>query len=261
MFIKNMEEIWKDVVGYEGMYVVSSFGRVKSLPKECKTPQKVVLLSKERLLSPSQMPNGYLIVNLYKNGKRKSSYVHRLVANAFLGVNNEMTVNHKDENKTNNNIENLEYLTRGDNIRYSAARHKKERVGKSHNSIPVNQYTLEGKFVARYKSASLAANNVGLKRHLTILMCCRRERNIAGGYLWRFDGDIDLSHGYITRQRKVVQFDLEGNFIAKFDTIKEAALLTNTNNGHISSCCGGKLKTANGFRWMYEEDYNNSKRS
>ena len=158
-----MEEIWKDVVGYEGMYVVSSFGRVKSLPKEYKTPQKVVFLSKERFLSPCQRPNGYLAVNLYKNGKRKPSYVHRLVANAFLGVNNEMTVNHKDENKTNNNIENLEYLTIGDNIRYSAGRHKKERVGTSHNSIPVNQYTLDGNFVARYESANLAANNVGLK--------------------------------------------------------------------------------------------------
>lgn len=251
------EETWKDVVGYEGRYIVSSFGMVKSLPKKHVTPQNVVFFTKERLLHPYQMPNGYLVVNLYNDGKKTQAYVHRIVANAFLGVNNEMTVNHKDENKTNNNIENLEYLTRADNIRYSSEITKKtgRKKGKVHNSIPVNQYTLDGNFVARYESANLAADNVGLKRDLTILMCCRRERNIAAGYLWRFEEDTDLSYKPIMRTRKVVQLDLNGNFIATFNTIKDASLVTNSNSGHISSCCRGRVKTANGFKWMYEEDY------
>ena len=251
-----MEEIWKDIVGYEGRYVVSSFGRIKSLSQKHRTSKDVKFLSKECLLSQYQMPNGYMMVNLYKNGKIKRHYVHRLVTEAFIGVNNKMTVNHKDENKTNNNITNLEYLTRGDNIRYSAkiAKEKgRKRNGRVHNAIPVNQYSLDGKFIARYDSANLAAEKVGLKRGLTIIMCCKHERNVSAGYLWRFDGDLDLSCKPIKKPRKVVQLDLDGKIIARFDTIKEASLQTNTNNGHICSCCRGRIKNANGFVWMYEE--------
>lgn len=248
------EEIWEEAFGFEGLYSVSNLGRVKSLPRKMKMPRGGYYVSKERILKPSKMPNGYLVVNLYEKGSLKRFYVHRLVAYAFWGENKNMTINHKDEDKTNNNIENLEYLTRGDNIRYSAERHKGERKGKSYNSIPVNQYTTDGRFVARYESANLAAYSVGLKRDLTILMCCRRERNVVAGYLWRFDGDTDMTYRPIMRTRKVVQLDLKGNFISKFDTIKDAAFATGSNCGHISSCCSGRAKTANGFKWVYEKD-------
>lgn len=253
------EEVWKPVVGFEGLYLVSSLGNVKSLPRKIKMPHGGYYWSKEHILKPHTMPNGYLVVGLYDNGSIRRFYVHRLVAYAFLGENKNLTVNHKDENKLNNNILNLEYMTIAENIRYSAKRAKKKNklMKTTHNAICVNQYTLNGTFVARYESASKAAQQVGLKRHLTIIMCCRRERNMAAGYLWRFDCDTDLSYNPIMRQRKVVQLDINGNFIARFNSIKEASSNTKSNIGHICSCCNGKQKTANGYKWMYEENYNN----
>ena len=100
---------WEDVQGYEGLYQVSDCGQVKSLPRKgCK---------KERILKPVLNAYGYYKVILCKDGNRKSFLVHRLVALAFLEGDNSLTVNHKDECKTNNHVSNLEYLSSGDNTR------------------------------------------------------------------------------------------------------------------------------------------------
>ncbi len=90
-------EIWKHIAGYEGLYWVSNLGRVKNAEKVLKlTPNK----------------KGYQRVGLHKNGKIKTVYVHRLVAEAFVPNNNNLPqVNHKDENKSNNNADNLEWCT------------------------------------------------------------------------------------------------------------------------------------------------------
>ena len=96
-----MIEVWRDIRGYEGLYQVSNLGRVKSIPRE---------RTKGGILKPLKDTTGYLSVNLYKNGKIKRYKIHRLVANNFLEV------NHKDGNKLNNNLSNLEYVTRSQNI-------------------------------------------------------------------------------------------------------------------------------------------------
>ena len=96
-----MIEEWRDIRGYEGLYQVSNLGRVKSIPRE---------KTKGGILKPLKDTTGYLSVNLYKNGKIKRCKIHRLVANNFLEV------NHKDGNKLNNNLSNLEYVTRSQNI-------------------------------------------------------------------------------------------------------------------------------------------------
>lgn len=96
--MKNNKEIWKDVVGYEGLYQVSNLGRIKS-------GYKPIILQ-------SGVCRGYLIVNLYKNKKGLSRKVHRLVAQAFIpNPENKPTVNHKDGNKQNNCVDNLEWAT------------------------------------------------------------------------------------------------------------------------------------------------------
>ena len=102
-------EIWKDVLGYEGFYQVSDCGQVKSFPRK--------RAWKERILKPGLNTGGYHQVSLCKDGKNKHFLVHRLVALAFLEGDPSLTINHKDECKTNNHISNLEYLTIGDNVR------------------------------------------------------------------------------------------------------------------------------------------------
>ena len=102
-----MEE-WKDIKGYEGIYQISNKGRVKSLH-----------YGKEKILSGTPIKGGYLFINLSKNGKTKPFYIHRLVAQAFLpNPDNLPDVNHKDEDKTNNYVENLEWCSRKYNINY-----------------------------------------------------------------------------------------------------------------------------------------------
>lgn len=100
-----MNEEWRDIKGYEGLYQVSNLGRVKSLRD--KNNKK-----RELILKPKIMRNGYLKVDLCKNGKQKTFTVHRLVATVFISnPKNFPTVNHKDENKLNNNVSNLEWCT------------------------------------------------------------------------------------------------------------------------------------------------------
>ena len=117
------EEIWKPVVGYEGLYEVSSYGRVRSLDKYVKYSNGRINLHKGRILSPGKDTNGYLQVILTCNGKHKSIKVHRLIAQAFIpNPDNLPEVNHLDEDKTNNSVDNLEWCDRNYNLNYGTAR-------------------------------------------------------------------------------------------------------------------------------------------
>ena len=105
-------EIWKDIKGYEDRYQVSNLGRVKSLPHERTTPTGGAYLTKPRILKPSSNGKGYMRLTLRKDNKEVSKYVHRLVAEAFIpNLDNLPEVNHKDEVKNNNKVNNLEWCT------------------------------------------------------------------------------------------------------------------------------------------------------
>ena len=106
-------EIWKDIEGYEGLYQVSNKGRIKSLNYR--------RTGKEGMLKGKPDKDGYLRVSLYKNRKQKPFYIHRLVAKAFIPNSDDLPeVNHKDENKENNTVDNLEWCDRKYNNNYGS---------------------------------------------------------------------------------------------------------------------------------------------
>ena len=115
-----MKEIWKNIEGYEGLYQVSNLGRIKSLERIINNPWKGLLrtrLVKEKIRKLPLCNNGYPTVRL-SNGKGKTFKVHGIVGKTFLGKSN-LEINHIDCDKTNNSINNLEYVTRGENIKHS----------------------------------------------------------------------------------------------------------------------------------------------
>lgn len=160
-------EVWKDIEGYEGKYQVSNFGNVKSLNYHRG--------NEERLLVPCEDSYGYLHVLLYKNGKRKTCKVHRLVADTFL--NNDMclpSINHKDENKHNNAAENLEFCSVEYNNKYS-------------KEVQVLQCDLFGNVIRNWNSVKEASVSTRIKS-TNIVACCRGRGRVktAGGYVWRY---------------------------------------------------------------------------
>lgn len=130
-----MEE-WKDIQDYKGIYQVSNLGRVKRLAYEIKNPSPrangSILKFKEHLLTPRIITHGYLSVMLYKKGIPKNFKIHRLVAQHFIPNPKDLPeVNHKDEDKTNNNVENLEWCTHRYNSRYGT---RPARIGEFHSN-------------------------------------------------------------------------------------------------------------------------------
>lgn len=168
-------EVWKNIEGYEGLYQVSNFGRVKSLK-----------FGKEKILKPLRIKCGYLQVNLSKNGKGKMCYVHRLVALAFIPNPNCLSeVNHKDENKENNRVDNLEWCNRTYNNNYGT---RNKKIGEK-KLIPVLQYDKDGTFIREWKSMIDVENELGINNS-NITQCCRGKLKSAGGFRWAYKNSI-----------------------------------------------------------------------
>jgi len=138
-----MEELWKDVPGYEGVYMASDFGNIKSLDREA-SPGKGNGFKSGRILKPSPDTNGYLIVGLYRNGKHNTRKVHSLVAESFLGhkpCGYSIVIDHKDNDKLNNRAVNLQLISVRENV-------SKDRRGGTSKYLGVCWGKREGKWRA-----------------------------------------------------------------------------------------------------------------
>lgn len=148
----------------------------------------------EHLLKPIVITNGYLQVYLYKDGKRKFCKIHRLVASAFLdNPDNLPQVNHKDENKTNNNVENLEWCTSKYNCNYGTRglRITENQLNRHDQSIPIDMLSIQGELIGQFSSASeaerwLRDNGFPKANISAISRCCNGKRKSAYGFKWHY---------------------------------------------------------------------------
>jgi len=175
-------EEWRAVPGYEGYYEVSSLGNVRSLDRSVTTRNGVTKLIRGKTLTQVRYngKDNYVGVVFCKEGVKAKYSVHRLVALAFIpNPNNLPEINHKDENKQNNAVENLEWCDRRYNNLYGSANIRKAMT----QGKPVLQL-LNGEIINAYPSAGLAAACTGASQG-GISSCCRGEMKTSGGFEWR----------------------------------------------------------------------------
>lgn len=184
-----MQEIWKDIKGFEGLYQVSNMGKVKTFNwRNC---------HKIRFLNTFDT-DGYLRVCLTKDKKQHKVLLHRLIAEAFIpNPDNKEYINHIDGNKRNNSVSNLEWVTPKENVNHAIkyglrpliCKVKRYKGKDNPISKPVIQKSLNGDFIKQWGCASEVTNILGIKARY-IQSCCRGERKEYSGYVWEYGSII-----------------------------------------------------------------------
>lgn len=183
--MKFIEEIWKPVVGYEGIYEVSSLGRVKSCERTIIRSNGREINFPDKIMKPSINHKGYLIIDLRKNGKRSGGFVHRLVGKAFIdNPLNKEQINHKNGNKTDNRVQNLEWVTNQENMAhaYKFLGRTNKDASESRKRV-VEQLSDDLSVISVFSSIQEAFDKTGINN---ISAVCRGIRPNAGGYKWRY---------------------------------------------------------------------------
>lgn len=252
-------ENFVDIHGYEGLYKVNNKGEILSVRSG-------------NLLKAGRNLQGYMNVSLTKNGKSKTYKVHRLVAVAFIpNPNNYPYINHKDENKANNHVDNLEWCTHKYNINYGTAIERRSKAIEESTvkkRKAVLQLSLRGEIVGEYRSIKEASEKTNIDRK-QISNAINHHRRQASGFFWilkdEFDKDIDYPSKYkkySTRHRKqdgglnpnakpIAQYSKDGTFIKSWGCIKDAVKALNVNNSTVWRCLQGYKKTGKGYIWRY----------
>ena len=245
-----MKEIWKNI-DPDGIYKVSNLGRVKTTIRQgCSV----------EFLKPCVNKKGYLQVDMRYGGKRHIARVHRLVALAFIpNPDNLPEINHKDENKKNNRIDNLEWCTHLYNIRYGTGSAR----GKESLKYDINQYDFSGKLIRQWRGMNVLARTLGIES-TCVLRSCKGETRTYNGYIWCYADDPWLdekvqetvewlkrgNHARYGKGTTVRQYDPHGKLVATFHSLREAERATG-----VSSCTLSwhfkrrKECTLNGYKW------------
>ena len=218
------DEIWKEIQGFEGLYAVSNKGRVRNL-KNGKILKNVI------------DPHGYLRIKL---GRRNVRRIHRLVALAFIpNPDNLPQINHIDEVKTNNNVENLEWVSASQNVRHSIHQ----------ISCRINQLRLDGQFIRQWDSSMQIERETGYNQS-NILKCCKGKRRYAYGFRWKYSDK--------SQQRKVnrpvAALTMDGDLIAEYKSAAEASRCLKISATQIYYCLNGTYKSTHGLRFIYIDD-------
>lgn len=178
-------ENWRTIEGTNGNYSVSDLGNVRRNEHYTEVTPGNFNHYKERLLKPITESSGYLVVKLQIGNKSVPKKIHRLVAETFIPNPNDLPcVNHKDENRTNNCLNNLEWCTYKENANYGTRNERLRMI----SGIRVAQYTLDGALIKIWNSISEAANHFGCKSTSSIRRVCKKEkgRKSYKGFVWRY---------------------------------------------------------------------------
>lgn len=259
------EEIWKEVtivdgIDFSGMYMASTFGQVKRLERYYVRKNGVRVHQPEEILPQRDNGSGYMTVNLSGNGHNEKHYVHRIVAFTFIlnqDPKNKTQVNHIDENKKNNHVTNLEWITPSDNNNHGT---HNERVSNTKSKNPIVQLNTDGELVKIWKSAR-EAERFGFN-HKNVKTCIERKMYTYKGYIWLnkkcYDSlseeQVNNYCRYIKNIYKIVQLNIDGILIKIWDCVKDTE-----QNGFIpnciSACLTGRQETHKGFIWKRFNDY------
>ena len=177
-----MEEVWKDIKGYEGLYQVSNLGRIKSLKRFKKNHSKLQKVNEKILKLYINKRNGYVYRNLNKNSLEKNHRVHRLVAETFIpNPNNLPQINHKDGNKQNNCVDNLEWCTCKENMQHA---YKLGLANNNNQKIKVLQYDLKNNLIAKYDSLLEASKQTNISIS-NISLCINGKQKTTHNFIFK----------------------------------------------------------------------------
>lgn len=260
-YITNAE-VWKPVTeeGFEDFYEVSNFGRIRSVDRIVES-KRGPLNYKGRIISTPLNDDGYPAFNFCYAGKKKAARVHQVVAKAFIPNPNDLPeVNHKDENKENNHVTNLEWCTREYNMNYGTGlermkRHPNQLKRQKESRSPIVGIKIDDKSLIKFESISEADRNGFKRRNLWSAL----NGNDAShkGYVWCYEDEYSIAKVKTLLNRvkvkRVAHVDDKGNVIKVLGTVKEAAKIIGVDNGRISRVCTGKHKHAKGYKLKYIE--------
>lgn len=225
------KEVWKDIEGFEGLYKISSLGRVYSLSRTSSNGTPI----EGHYMCIADNGNGYKWVCLWKDGNSYYRYVHRLVAAAFIPNPNKLPeINHKDEDTANNRVDNLEWCDRRYNILYGTARQRSRatKIAQGDN-MAVDKYDMNGNLIKSYV-CSLDMEKDGINRRQAINCCYGRTRSYKG-FVYRFHGDPFSYREARASGAKVAirKFDSNGKEVAAYPSIVAAEKANGFNRNYL----------------------------
>lgn len=256
------QEIIKDIEGYEGLYQITSYGRVISVDRYDRFNRHV---GGEMSQCKCGSRRDYKFVRLSKNGKSKQYYTHQLVAKAFIpNPKNKPYVDHIDNDKNNNHVENLRWVTHLENMNNIITR--KRMIDESYKYISqagadnpfsrkIAMYALDGKLIKVFDSGGQIEKEYGI-RSASISRVCLGQRSQTHGYIFKFVGEarkkILRANSPSQTKKPVLQLDLQGNVIAEYESTMSAGKRTGFLPENIGRAAKGIYKTYKGYKWRYK---------
>lgn len=184
-----MDEIWKDIKNYEGLYQCSNFGQIRSLDRYVKEHNGKSQFRKGQIIKPRKNKNGYLQLALNKDSNRKMKYVHIIIAETFIeNKENLKTVNHKDGNKLNNCVDNLEWVSYSENNKHSYKELKRSKATEGATPKPVYIIDTQDKILKCYNSITDTSKEIGLS-HTQINRYIHSNKKWKGRYIFITDSN------------------------------------------------------------------------